>query len=115
MGNCLSKITDSMLGFADSVFGKLDDNDRPPGGSMLGCDITNPQPGSATLFQELGDGVSMITKTTVTSVRDIRTDEDSSFLVSRAYISAGDSDHYESANLISSKDESPQGSPDKSM
>lgn len=84
---------------------------------MLGCDITNPQPGSISLFQELGDGVSMITKTTVTSVRDRQIDEDSKFLVSRAYISAGDSDHYESIKLTSSRTEGPQssGSPAKSM
>lgn len=56
---------------------------------MLGCDITNPQPGCFTLYQELGDGVSMVTKITEVFIR-VRTDQDSRFLVSKTSIYAGD-------------------------
>lgn len=85
----LSITTDISLGFAESVFNDLDDTDRAPGGSLFGCDITNPQPGFTTLFQELGDGVSMVTKTQGVSSRE-RMDEDSDFLVSQTVISVGD-------------------------
>lgn len=88
----LSKTTNTISGFAESVFNDLDDTERAPGGSLLGCDITNPQPGVTTLFQELGDGVSMVTKTTMVSTRE-RTAEDSDFLVSKISISAGDAHH----------------------
>lgn len=86
----LSKTSNVIPGFAESVFNDLDDTERAPGGSLFGCDITNPQPGFATLFQELGDGVSMVTKTQRVSTRE-RMDEDSGFLVSKTLISAGDS------------------------
>ncbi|KAJ4389475.1 hypothetical protein N0V93_006944 [Gnomoniopsis smithogilvyi] len=75
--------------FAESVFNDLDNSERAPGGSLFGCDITNPQPGFTTLFQELGDGVSMVTKTQEVSTRE-RTGEDSEFLISKIYVSAGD-------------------------
>lgn len=84
-----SKTTNTISGFAESMFNDLDDSEHAPGGSLFGCDITNPQPGFTTLFQELGDGVSMVTKTQVVSTRE-RTDEDSEFLVSKIHISAGD-------------------------
>lgn len=86
----MSKTTNTISGFAESVFNDLDDSERAPGGSLFGCDITNPQPGFTTLFQELGDGVSMVMKTQVVSTRE-RTDEDSEFLVSKVHILAGDS------------------------
>lgn len=79
-------------GFTGSVFNRLDDGDRAPGGSLFGCDITNPQPGLITLFQELGDGVSMVTKTIETISRP-HTTEDSDFLVSTVIISVGDDGH----------------------
>lgn len=85
----LSKTANDSLGFAESVFNDLDDTDRAPGGSLFGCDITNPQPGFTTLFQELGDGVSMVTKTQRVSTRE-RMDEDSDFLVFMTHISSGD-------------------------
>lgn len=88
----VSRTTNTIPGFAESVFNDLDDAERAPGGSLFGCDITNPQPGFTTLFQELGDGVSMVTKTQRVSTRE-RTKEDSDFLVSKILISAGDSRH----------------------
>lgn len=88
----LSKTTKTISGFAESVFNDLDDTERAPGGSLFGCDITNPQPGFTSLFQELGDGVSMVTKTQRVATRE-RTDQDSDFLVSKTLISAGDPQH----------------------
>lgn len=84
-------------GFAESVFNDLDDTERAPGGSLFGCDITNPQPGTTTQFQELGDGVSMVTKTTIISTRE-RIQDDSHFLVSRVHISAGDTYPHQPSN-----------------
>lgn len=106
-----SGLTDA--GFAQSVFSELDQNEEEkeiepaPGGSLFGNDTTNPQPGKSTLYQELGDGSSFVTKTTVTEVRD-RTEEDSDFLVSKVHISTGgiDSDYHHfqsSTNLSPSK------------
>lgn len=88
-------------GFSGAVFDRLEDIERGPGGSLFGCDITNPQPGFSTLFQELGDGVSMVTKTIETTLRP-RTAEDSKFLVSTASISAANDDP-QLANASSSK------------
>lgn len=78
-------------GFTGSVFSRLNDIECAPGGSLFGCDITNPQPGLTTLFQELGDGVSMVTKTIETTSRP-RTSEDSNVLVSTVAICVGDDD-----------------------
>lgn len=93
-------------GFAESIFIDLDDTERAPGGSLFGCDITNPQPGHTTQFQELGDGVSMVTKTTVVSSCK-RTDEDSDYLVSKVHISAGDSYSRKLSNKSSIADVQP--------
>lgn len=90
----LSQTAKNKPGFAESVFNDLDDTERAPGGSLFGCDITNPQPGTTTQFQEFGDGVSMVTKTTVVSSRE-RTKDDSDCLVSRIHISAGDTYHHQ--------------------
>lgn len=81
----------AFLGFTGSVLNRLDEIERAPGGSLLGCDITNPQPGLITAFQELGDGVSMVTKTIDTALRRCVV-EDSEFLVSTVAISAEDDD-----------------------
>lgn len=95
----LSKTTNTISGFAESVFNDLDDTERAPGGSLFGCDITNPQPGFTTLFQELGDGVSMVTKTQRVSTRE-RTVGDSDFLVSKILISAGDSQRHRPSSPV---------------
>lgn len=87
--------------FTSPVLDTLDDVDRAPGGSLFGCDITNPQPGFVTLFQELGDGVSMVIKTIDTTVRPRRA-QDCDVLVSTATIYAGDDDE-QLARLASSK------------
>ncbi|KAF3770658.1 hypothetical protein M406DRAFT_326083 [Cryphonectria parasitica EP155] len=63
---------------------------------------TLSSPGRTSLYQELTDGCSMITKTTVTTIRD-RTQEHSDFLVSQVYISAGDDDHRPPSRPSSSK------------
>lgn len=112
MGNRVSIVVRDMIiehranyhgfpGFTGSVFDRLDDIERAPGGSLLGCDITNPQPGLTTLFQELGDGVSMVTKTIETTARSRRA-EDSDVLVSTVTIFAGDDDE-QLARIASSK------------
>lgn len=79
-------------GFTGSVFSRLNDMECAPGGSLFGCDITNPQSGLTTQFQELGDGVSMITKTIETTSRP-RTSEDGDSLLSTVAICIGDEDH----------------------
>lgn len=72
---------------------------------MLGCDTTNPQPGCFTLYQELGDGVSMVTKITEVFITG-RTDQDSRFLVSKTSIYAGEFDRNGSFEAVP-----PGGSP----
>lgn len=95
----MSQTTNNILGFAESVFNDLDDTERAPGGSLFGCDITNPQPGTTTQFQEFGDGVSMVTKTTSVSTR-ARTEDDSEFLVSKIHISSGDSYRHQPSSPV---------------
>lgn len=97
-------------GFAESIFSELDYNEdvpeRAPGGSLFGCDTANPQPGRSTQYQELSDGISFVTKTTVTRTRE-RKEDDSPYLVSQVLISAGGADSQQGRFLQSSIHSSP--------
>ncbi|KAL1866343.1 hypothetical protein Daus18300_006807 [Diaporthe australafricana] len=68
-------------------------NDSTPGGSLLGYDMASPKPGlKSSQTQDLGDGLSVITKTT--EVRsESREKKDPEWLVSKVTFSAGPSDH----------------------
>ncbi|KAG8159544.1 hypothetical protein KVR01_010181 [Diaporthe batatas] len=68
-------------------------NENPPGGSLLGYDMASPKPGlKSTLTQNLGDGVSFITKTTEISSQP-RDKKDPDYLVSKVTLSVGTSEH----------------------
>ncbi|ROW06090.1 hypothetical protein VMCG_04546 [Cytospora schulzeri] len=74
--------------FSESIFKNWDES--APGGSLLGCDMANPRPGTKTvLTQYLGDGNSSITKCIeVTSRSRMAVDVD--YLVSETVIFTGD-------------------------
>lgn len=79
-----------MTDFSESAFKKWDEG--APGGSLLGCDMANPKPGTKTaLTQDLGDGTSLITKSIEVTSR-FRTPGDVNYLVSETAIIAGDGD-----------------------
>lgn len=64
-------------------------NEGPPGGSLLGYDMASPKPGlKSTLTQDLGDGISFITK--ITEVKSTSRDKkDPDYLVSTVTLSVG--------------------------
>ncbi|KAI3398660.1 hypothetical protein diail_8847 [Diaporthe ilicicola] len=68
-------------------------NESPAGGSLLGYDMASPKPGlKHSVTQDLGDGISLITKTT--EVRSEGRDKsDPEWLVSKVTLSADPSDH----------------------
>ncbi|POS72784.1 hypothetical protein DHEL01_v208822 [Diaporthe helianthi] len=77
--------------FSEAVFNTTW-NENPPGGSLLGYDMAFPKPGlKSTLTQDLGDGVSVITKTTEVSSQP-RDKKDPDYLVSKVTLSAGSSE-----------------------
>ncbi|KUI71732.1 hypothetical protein VM1G_06698 [Cytospora mali] len=86
--------------FSESVFKKWDES--APGGSLLGCDMANPKPGTKTvLTQDLGDGVSSITKS-IEIISRARFEEDVEYLVSETAISTSDGENVQK-DLASSK------------
>lgn len=85
------QIANNTTGFSEAVFNTW--NENPPGGSLLGYDMASPKPGlKSTLTQQLGDGVSFITKTTEVSSQP-RDKKDPDYLVSKVTLSVGTSEH----------------------
>ncbi|KAK2602700.1 hypothetical protein N8I77_009209 [Diaporthe amygdali] len=78
---------DKPHGFSEAVLNKW--NEGPPGGSLLGYDMASPKPGlKSTLTQDLGDGISFITK--ITEVKSTsREKKDPDYLVSTVTLSVG--------------------------
>jgi hypothetical protein len=75
----------STAGFSEAILNTLSEN--PPGGSLLGYDMASPKPGlKSTLTQDLGDGVSFITKTVEVKSQP-RDKNDPDYLVSKVTLS----------------------------
>lgn len=81
--------TNIVVGFSEAVFNTWNDNHQ--GGSLLGYDMASPKPGlKSTLTQHLGDGISLITKTTEVKLQP-RDKNDPDYLVSKVTLTAGSS------------------------
>jgi hypothetical protein len=84
------EIANSTAGFSEAVFNTW--NENPPGGSLLGYDMASPKPGlKSTLTQDLGDGISFITKTIEVNSQP-RDKKDPDYLVSKVTLSVSSSE-----------------------